>query len=104
MAGDEGYARLKATIGEVTVSPTFEERLAALEARVAAEADLRAAVDRDLATVSERQRAANHLIQALSITQGEHTETLARHTQLLTSAHAKLDLIIELLKAQDPPE
>jgi hypothetical protein len=80
------------------VSPTFDERLAALESRVSAEADLRAAVDRDVATLSERQRAANHLIQALSITQGEHTETLARHTELLSSAHAKLDLIIELLR------
>ena len=31
----------------------------------------------------------------------EHTETLARHTELLTSAHAELDLIIELLRSQD---
>jgi hypothetical protein len=84
----------------VSVSPTFEERLAALEARVGTEASLRAAVDHDLGTLSERQRAANHLIQALSITQGEHTETLARHTELLTSAHSKLDLIIELLRGQ----
>jgi hypothetical protein len=100
----ERYRDLRPVGSEVAVSPTFEERLAALEARVAGEADLRAAVDRDLATVSERQRAANHLIQALSITQGEHTETLSRHTELLTSAHAKLDLIIELLRSQATPE
>ena len=85
------------------MSPTFEERLAALEARVAGEADLRAAVDRDLATVSERQRAANHLIQTLSLTQNEHTATLARHSELLVSAHAKLDLIVELLRSQAAP-
>ena len=89
---------------ELAVSPTFQERPAALEARVEGEADLPASVDTDLATVSERQRAAIHLIQALSITQGEHSETWSRHTELPTSPHAKLDLIIELLRSQATPE
>ncbi|HEY6794110.1 MAG TPA: hypothetical protein VI248_05460 [Kineosporiaceae bacterium] len=86
------------------MSPTFEERLAAREARVAPETDLPAAVDRNLASGSERQRAANHLLRVLSITQGEHIETLARHTELLVSAHAKLDVIVELLRSQAAPE
>jgi hypothetical protein len=52
---------------------------------------------RDLSTIAQRQAAANHLIQALSITQSQHTEELAAHTELLRSAHTKLDLLVTML-------
>jgi uncharacterized coiled-coil protein SlyX len=65
------------------MSEGMHERLEALESRVELEAGLRASVDRDLATIAQRQSAANHLIQALAITQAEHTQTLAEHTQTL---------------------
>jgi hypothetical protein len=68
------------------------------------EAGLRASVDRDLSSLVQSVRAERHLIQALAITQGEHTEILERHTQTLAqhgqalqAAHDKLDRIIALL-------
>jgi len=60
----------------VLVSDRFEDRLSAVEERLAMEAGLRASIDRDLATIAQRQSAANHLIQALAITQAEHTTML----------------------------
>lgn len=62
---------------------TLEERVAALEQQVAEEARLRASVDRDLADVGPSMRAMRYLIQAISITQGDHTTKLEQHTELL---------------------
>jgi hypothetical protein len=85
--------------------PSIEARLTAIEERLGMEAGLRAALDRDLSTIAQRQAAANHLIQALSITQSQHTEELATHTQLLRSAHTKLDLLVTMLgQLSDEPE
>jgi hypothetical protein len=76
---------------------SIEARLTAIEDRLGMEAGLRASLDRDLSTISQRQAAANHLIQALSITQSQHSEELATHTELLRSAHTKLDLLVLML-------
>jgi hypothetical protein len=56
--------------------PTLEERVAALEERLGQEAGLRASQDRDLSDIAQSMQAANHLIQALAITQGQHTTKL----------------------------
>lgn len=73
-------------------------RMAALQARMDLEAGLRASVDRDVAGHGAAIRATHHVVQALAITQGEHTQTLARHGQSLSLAHDKLDRIIGLLE------
>ena len=65
------------------MAENFEDRLAALEDRVEMESGLRASIDRDLGTIAQRQSAANHLLQALAITQAEHTQTLSRHGGIL---------------------
>jgi len=54
----------------------LERRVAALEERVGMEAGLRASVDRDLADLGSKIRATHHLVQALAITQSEHTNKL----------------------------
>lgn len=59
------------------------QRVAALEERLDQEAGLRASQDRDLATIGQRVQATNLVVQALHITQSEHTRTLAEHTQTL---------------------
>ena len=70
----------------------LERRIAAIEERVALEASMRAALDGDLANLDAKVRATHHLVQALSITQSEHT-------RLLESAHDKLDRIVAMLEA-----
>jgi hypothetical protein len=79
----------------------LEQRLAAVEARLGMEAGLRASPDRDLASLAANQRAANHLLQALSITQSEHTQTLAGHTQTLAEHTRLLNAHTEMLNALD---
>jgi hypothetical protein len=54
----------------------LEQRVTALEGRLQMEAGLRAAGDRDLSSMAQNLRAQTHLIQALSITQAEHTNML----------------------------
>ncbi len=61
------------------------------------EGGLRASADRDLADVAASLRAQGHLIQALAITQGQHTETLRRHDEKLDLIGTQLDRIIGLL-------
>jgi ABC-type transporter Mla subunit MlaD len=73
------------------VSDNLEARLAAVEERLGMESGLRASVDRDLGAVAQRMSAANHLIQALAITQAEHTATLAEHTETLADITSTLD-------------
>jgi hypothetical protein len=73
------------------MSGSLEEPVAALEERVGMESGLRASVDRDVAAIGQRLSAANHLIQALAVTQAEHTEELAK-------VHQKLDHIITPLE------
>jgi hypothetical protein len=77
---------------------SLEERVAALEEQVAMEAGLRASVDDDVATLGQRVRAMNHLVQALSITQAEHTEEFAKVRTTLGEHGGKLDTIVTLLQ------
>ena len=83
---------------------SLEERVTALEERLGLEAGLRAAQDRDLASVADNMRAQTMLIQALAITQADHTRTLTDHTATLRnhtarfrSVEGKLDLIVTML-------
>ena len=80
---------------------TLEERVAALEERLEMEAGLRASGDRDQASLARTARAQHHLIQALAITQSEHTDLLRAHGDaieaLRTEHGAKLNQIITML-------
>jgi hypothetical protein len=55
---------------------SLEDRVRAIEERLSMESGLRAAGDRDLSDLGATVRAQHHLVQALSITQGQHTEAL----------------------------
>lgn len=73
---------------------TVETRLSTLEAKVEAEARLRAAMDEDLSGA----RADRNMLQALHDTQSEHTATLRQHTELLTQHTEHLAEHTEQLK------
>lgn len=62
----------------------LKRRMAAVEATVAEQSRLRAAVDSDQADMKETLRAQHLLVQALAITQGQHTRQLEAITQKLT--------------------
>jgi hypothetical protein len=66
-------------------------RVAALEERLGVESGLRASMDGDLSSINAKLAAQHHLIQALSITQGEHTGEFAK-------LNTKLDHIVLLLE------
>jgi chromosome segregation ATPase len=53
-----------------------EERLSTLEAKVETEAHLRAAMDRDMGTLSAKLGVQGKLIQAIAKTQSDHTRRL----------------------------
>jgi hypothetical protein len=55
--------------------------VAAIEARLDMQATLRAAGDQDLSDLTQRVQAIHHLVQALAITQTEHTQTFAQLRQ-----------------------
>jgi chromosome segregation ATPase len=69
----------------------LETQLAALTEKVSMESGLRAAVDTDLSGVNTKLSAANHLTQALSITQSDHTQELQRIHQKLDQHTATLE-------------
>lgn len=71
----------------------LRERLAALEATVRQQADLRAAVDRDQADMGSRVAATHHLVQALAITQSDHGDKLARLDERLSRIEAGIALL-----------
>jgi hypothetical protein len=80
-------------------------RVAAIEERVGMEAGLRASQDRDLADMRDSLRAQTYLIQALSITQGQHTEQLRRIEERLglvevatDHARGRLEYIVGMLE------
>jgi hypothetical protein len=79
----------------------LERRVTALEERLQMEAGLRAAGDRDLASTAQNVRAQTHLIQALSITQSEHTDALRELGEAVATLKqdhgAKLDQIVTML-------
>jgi archaellum component FlaC len=100
-----------------TMSSELEEvrhQLAALSARVDAIEGLRAMMDRDLADIKQRMDAQDHLLQALHITQANHTQRLTRIEERLdriedtlrrveTEFGGKLDMIVEMLDRLTPP-
>ena len=69
-------------------------QLAALTARVDAIEGLRAMMDRDLTDIKPRMDAQDHLLQALHITQANHTQT---------EFGGKLDTIVAMLDRLTPP-
>jgi uncharacterized coiled-coil protein SlyX len=78
----------------------MEERLGTLETKVGAEAHLRAAMDEDMGTLSAKFGVQEKLIQAISVTQSEHTAMLRDHTARLEKLEigqdemrTKLDLV-----------
>ncbi len=79
----------------------LEQRITAIEERLHMEAGLRASGDRDLASATAYLRAQSHLVQALSITQAEHTAALRELDEAVTALRqdhgAKLDRIITML-------
>jgi archaellum component FlaC len=97
------------------------QQLAALTARVDAIEGLRAMMDRDLADIKQRMDAQDHLLQALHITQSNHTQRLTRIEERVarieervtriedtlgrveTEFRGKLDTIIGLLDRLTPP-
>ncbi len=81
---------------------SLEERVSAIEDRLGMEAGLRGTGDRDLAEVAATSRAPRHLIQALSITQSEHTETLERQSAALNRLEDGVGRILTLLERLQP--
>ncbi len=63
--------------------------LDALTERADIEAGLRAATDRDLGNLEQKVTAIHRTVQALAVTQSEHTRTLALHTDILAQ-HTKI--------------
>ncbi|KAB1920645.1 hypothetical protein F8271_31595, partial [Micromonospora sp. ALFpr18c] len=79
----------------------LERRITAIEERLHMEAGLRASGDRDLASITAHVRTQTHLVQALSITQVEHTTALRELGETVAALRqdhsAKLDQIITML-------
>jgi chromosome segregation ATPase len=72
-------------------------QLAALSARVDAIEGLRAMMDRDLADIKQRMDAQDHLLQALHITQANHTQRLTRIEERLDRIEERLTGVEERL-------
>ena len=89
-------------------------QLAALTTRVDAIEGLRAMMDRDLADIKQRMDAQDLLLQALHVTQSNHTQRLTRIEDSLGRVDAalgrvesdfrgKLDTIVAMLDRLMPP-
>lgn len=76
----------------------LERRLAALEQRMDEEAGLRASQDRDLGTLSAAYAAQTHLMQALAITQSEHTEQIRRLREDITTRLDRHEVVLSQLR------
>ena len=76
-------------------------QLAALSARVDAVEGLRAMMDRDLADIKQRMDAQDHLLQALHITQANHTQRLTRIEEQLTRVEERLTRVEQALGRLD---
>jgi hypothetical protein len=68
----------------------FEVRLATLEVKVEAEARMRAAMDHDVSDIKIEQRAQRGLLQAVAITQSEHSAQLTSIEGRLTGVEGEL--------------
>ena len=75
----------------------LRQQLAALTARVEAIEGLRAMMDRDLADIKQRMDAQDHLLQALHITQANHTQRLSRIEDQLTRVEERLTRVEQRL-------
>jgi hypothetical protein len=85
MTGDlEDFARWRGSV---------DDRLGKLEAKVETEAHLRAAMDRDMGTLSAKFGVQERLIQAISETQSDHTRQLRTIDGRLEKVEGKLDLV-----------
>jgi uncharacterized tellurite resistance protein B-like protein len=107
--------------GRSAVSPSIEERLTAVEARVDEEATLRARMDADQTGHGLELRAVKRLVQDLGTTQNEqlrmlqehrkaleehgktleeHGKKLDEHSREFVLVNAKLDLLIDLVRGK----
>ena len=75
----------------------LDGRVTAIEARLDMEATVRAALDVDVSNLGVKLGSANRLLAALSVTQSEHTRTLARHTAVLDQLSATIGAHSETL-------
>jgi septal ring factor EnvC (AmiA/AmiB activator) len=86
----------------------LRDQLAAMAARVDHADGLRAMMDRDLADIKQRMDAHDLLLQALHVTQSNHTQRLTRIEDALgrveSEFRGKLDLLIAMLGRLAPPE
>ena len=91
-----------------------QQQLAALAGRVDGIEGLRAMMDRDLADLKQRMDAQDLLLQALHVTQSNHTQRLTRIEDSLgrvdtalsrveTGFRGKLDTIVAMLDRIVPP-
>ena len=85
MTGDlEDFARWRGSV---------DDRLGKLEAKVETEAHLRAAMDRDMGTLSAKFGVQERLIQAISETQSDHTRQLRTIDGRLEKVEGKLEKV-----------
>lgn len=77
-------------------------RVAALEERVADEAGLRAAVDRDLSTLVLKVSATQAMVQALHFTQQEHGQRFERLEAGMQAIKAMLEELLRRSEGGDP--
>jgi chromosome segregation ATPase len=68
----------------------LEGRMTQLEAKVELEAGLRAAMDRELGTISAKLNAHQQSLNALQAVQGDHTRRLTRIEDRLTGVEGRL--------------
>jgi chromosome segregation ATPase len=75
----------------------LRQQLAALTARVDAVEGLRAMMDRDLADIKQRMDAQDLLLQALHVTQSNHTQRLTRIEERLDRIEERITRVEERL-------
>jgi chromosome segregation ATPase len=72
----------------------LEKRVTTLEVRMDEEAELRAGVDREVSDVTQALRAQQRSIQALAVTQSEHTRKLDRLTGTVDRLAMSVDRLV----------
>jgi hypothetical protein len=72
---------------------SIDSRLGTLEAKVETEAPLRAVMDKDMGTLSAKFGVQERLIQAISVTQSDHTTRLTRLEAGQEELRTKLDRV-----------
>ena len=77
---------------------SVDDRLGKLEAKVETEAHLRAAMDRDMGTLSAKFGVQERLIQAISETQSDHTRQLRTINGRLEKVDGRLEKVEDRLE------